>query len=197
MSALAPVPGQISPVGLKLPKKMDYDAWVRLGEQLTRMHEASSWAIADWLFYGEWEYGRRYEEAIELTGLSYQALNDLKYVAGRFDISRRREKLSISHHREVAALPPPDADRLLAQASDEGWSRNRLRDEVAERSRTRSATARTGTVTPPESEPDDAEIVDQAHGDLREKVVANWLKSTFGGDRDWQQLARNVLELAA
>jgi hypothetical protein len=32
---------------------------------------------------------------------------------GKFETSRRREVVPFTHHREVAALPPADADRLL------------------------------------------------------------------------------------
>jgi len=38
---------------------------------------------------------------------------DLKYVSGRFEISRRREKLSLSHHREVAPKPLGEQDDWL------------------------------------------------------------------------------------
>jgi hypothetical protein len=47
-------------------------------------------------------------------GLNYQYAHDLAWVAGKFELSRRRETpVSFTHHREVAALPPADQDRLL------------------------------------------------------------------------------------
>jgi site-specific DNA-methyltransferase (adenine-specific) len=45
-------------------------------------------------------------------------------------LSRRRDKLSWAHHREVAALPAPTADALLNAAEAEGWSQKALRRHV-------------------------------------------------------------------
>ena len=40
---------------------------------------------------------------------------------------RRRTVLSWSHHREVAALPPAQQDKLLDEAEEEGWTRRERR----------------------------------------------------------------------
>jgi hypothetical protein len=188
------VPGEITPTGLRLPKKLEYSEWLKVGKQLTRIHEASSWALADWLFYGEWTYGRRYEDALELTGLGYQRLADLKYVAGRFQPSRRHEKLSITHHREVAAFPPEQADQLLAQAEQNGWSCSRLREEVQVRAIRRQPDNGDGsTQAAPRPVPD---IVGLAP-DTREELVAEWLRTRFGAlpGNDWVELAREAIAL--
>ena len=59
---------------------------------------------------------------------------DTQWVASKFvDNSRRREELSWSHHREVAALPPAEADELLGLAEREGLSTRELRAEVSRR----------------------------------------------------------------
>jgi hypothetical protein len=121
----------LNTVGLRLPPDLDYERWREIGESICRLCSTTSWALGDWLFFGEWAYGRRYEEAMELTGLAYQTCADLKYVAGRFDHSRRREELSVDHHRAVASLPPDGADAWLARASAGRWTRARLRDELA------------------------------------------------------------------
>lgn len=131
MSQLVPFAGELSPVGMRLPEGLDFDEWLAIGEQIVRAESATQWALADWLFYGEWAYGRRYEEALELTGLAYGTLANLKYVAGRFDASRRREKLSLAHHQNVASLPPAEADRWLDRAEQGSWPHARLRDEIA------------------------------------------------------------------
>ena len=131
MSAqLVPI-GEFSPVGIRLPEGLSFEDWKLVGERLVRYESATQWALGDWLFYGEWQFGRQYEEALELTGLGYQYLADLKYVAGRFDFSRRHESLSLEHHRAVASLPPAEADKWLKQAEAGSWTRARLRDEVA------------------------------------------------------------------
>ena len=45
-----------------------------------------------------------------------QTLANEKYVSSRFEISRRRESLSFSHHSEVAALEPKQQDDWLDKA---------------------------------------------------------------------------------
>ena len=47
--------------------------------------------------------GEQYDEAIEL-GFPYQTAADAAWIAGKFQFSRRREKLSWSFHREVLTL---------------------------------------------------------------------------------------------
>jgi hypothetical protein len=113
--------------GLRLRPKLPFEEWREIGVQIGAFGKAYQWALGDWWFYGEWEYGSMYEEAMEVTDLTYQALADLKYVAGRFEFSRRRESLSISHHREVAALSQEEQDRWLDAAVENGWSVHKLR----------------------------------------------------------------------
>ena len=188
------VPGDLTTTGLVLPKNLAYGDWLGIGEQLTRMHEASSWALADWLFYGQWEYGSKYEDAIDLTGLSKQTLTDLNWVASKFQISRRHEKLSIRHHREVAALPPEQAERLLVAAEDAGWSCSRLREEVQVRAIRHQPENGDGAGVP--SFRPVPEVVGLAP-DGRESLVAEWLRTRFGDlpGQDWVELAREAIAL--
>jgi hypothetical protein len=63
-------------------------------------------------------YGQRKAmvEAEEWEGPSYQTCADAAMVCRKFETSRRREVLSFNHHREVAALPPAEADAMLDEA---------------------------------------------------------------------------------
>jgi hypothetical protein len=121
----------IGPTGLRLRPGIEFEEWVKIGRQVANLQNATSWALGDWFFYGEWEYGSRYETAVAATGLAYQTLADLKYVAGRYEFSRRREGLSVSHHRELASLPLPEQDRWLDLTERERWSREQLRHALA------------------------------------------------------------------
>jgi hypothetical protein len=121
---------RLEPCGARIDEGLTFEEWVAVGAALASAQNATSWGIGDWLFYGEWSYGRRYEEALAVTGLAYQTLADLKYLAGKFETSRRREKLSLSHHREVAALGVTEQEALLDQAEAESWTRERLREAV-------------------------------------------------------------------
>jgi len=109
---------------------MTFEQWQAAGEQLQLMGRAVNWWIGDWILYGEKHYGEMYSEAIDLTGLEYDTLKNIVWVAKHVDRSRRRDSLSWSHHYEVAALPAAEQDRWLAAAETEGMTRNRLRRDL-------------------------------------------------------------------
>ena len=104
--------------------------WVRLGRGLGALSRASGWWLGDWLRYGNARYGERYGAAARITGYDVQSLMNMAYVAGRFDVSRRREDLSFSHHAEVASLPAEEQDRWLDRASIESLSVRSLRSKL-------------------------------------------------------------------
>jgi predicted HicB family RNase H-like nuclease len=116
--------------GLIISGPMTYDRWELAGHSLISFSESTAWWIADWLVYGEGTFHERYREAIERTSLSYQTLRNYKWVARRFELSRRRDSLSFGHHSEVAMLDPPEQDYWLRKAEELGWSRNQLRNNV-------------------------------------------------------------------
>ena len=91
-------------------------AWVSQGRWLGALGRASGWWIGDWIRYGNARYGDRYVDAARVTGYDVQSLRNMAYVAGRFDVSRRREALSLSHHAELAGLPVDDQELWLDRA---------------------------------------------------------------------------------
>jgi hypothetical protein len=116
--------------GLVFPRRLPFAAWLGIGAQLAAVATSSAWCLGDWLVYGQAAYGGRYRDAIERTGLDYQTLRNYAWVAGRFELSRRRDTLSFGHHAEVAALPAPEQDFWLRKAEEFHWSTMRLRREV-------------------------------------------------------------------
>nr|WP_309695550.1 LmbU family transcriptional regulator [Armatimonas sp.] len=128
----------------KRPEGISYDAWCSLIGNLASADQGLKWAVADALNYGEKRYGGKYQTAIEATGLDYQTLRNICSVAGKVELSRRRDKLSLSHHIEVAPLHPLEQSGWLDKASIEGWSRNRLRDEIAQSKRPKASSSGTG-----------------------------------------------------
>jgi hypothetical protein len=101
--------------------------WLRHGRCLGSVARASGWRIGDWSRYGSAPYGEKYAVAARITGYDVQSLMNMAYVASRFEISRRREKLSFSQHAELAALPPDEQERWLNRAEVEGLSVRALR----------------------------------------------------------------------
>jgi hypothetical protein len=98
---------------------MSYDEWVDQGRRLGVMGRACQWWIGDWINHGERAYGERYTQAVEETGLDTQTLMNCAWVAASVAPSLRVERLSWSHHREVAALDDDAKQRWLAVAEEE------------------------------------------------------------------------------
>src|SRR6266545_6028251 len=85
-------------VGLCIPADLSYEDWERAGSQLAGIVDSSSWWLGDWLVYGKKQYSDRYRRAIHAAGLQYQTLRNYAWVARRFELNRRRPKLSFQHH---------------------------------------------------------------------------------------------------
>ncbi len=115
---------------LVLPGKLPIDLWKRIGEHIFLVAESSAWWIGDWLLFGRNRYPDRYRRAIAETSLDYQTLRNYAWVAGRFAVSRRRDKLSFQHHLEVASLADDQQDLWLDRAERFDWSRNELRAKL-------------------------------------------------------------------
>jgi hypothetical protein len=133
---------------------MSFSEWLEYGRRLGVMGRSAGWWIGDWLSYGNHVFGERYVRASRITGYDAQTLMNMAYVASRFEASRRRGKLSWSHHAEIAAMEPDEqdhwleraeADRLSVRCLREGIRRERLRkkaeDAAAERESSATAEA--------------------------------------------------------
>lgn len=106
--------------GLDLPNGLTEFEWVELGEKLGRAARASAWWIGDWINYGEARWGQKYEEAMAVTGLSYEHLQKCASVAARFELRDRSRNLTWSHHFRIAAVA--DASSWLELAAENNWS---------------------------------------------------------------------------
>src|SRR5215813_6870006 len=162
-------------IGLVFPRWLPFAAWLAVGAQLAAVAASSAWCLGDWLIYGQAAYASRYRDAIDRTGLEYQTLRNYAWVAGRFELSRRRDTLSFGHHAELAALPGAEQDFWLRKAEEFGWSTMRLRHEVrsslAERAEEPAGLEPPGTATPPEGGPE------EGHLTLRIKLTPGQLES--------------------
>lgn len=112
-----------SGLALHLPADTSFDQWQNVGRELFARERTVSWWIGDWWAFGEHRYGERAKAAAQgIWGLSFGTLMNLGSIARSFETSRRREALPFSHHAEVAALPPAEADALLDVAVAEKQS---------------------------------------------------------------------------
>ena len=85
-----------------------FEVWGAVLGRLTDAAQSVQWWIGDALNFGERRYGEVYTQAIDATGLGYDALRQMKWVAGQYELSTRVDNLSWSHHREVAVSECPN-----------------------------------------------------------------------------------------
>lgn len=123
---------RMTTTGLDLPKGIDEEAWEALGRKLAFVGKGSQWWIGDWLYYGIFQYGTKYEKAAELTGMNAKTLKNIQHVASKFKKSRRRDFLSFGHHEVVAGLSEEWQEYLLQIAKDEQLSVADLRVRMAQ-----------------------------------------------------------------
>ena len=158
--------------GLTLSPEISYEEWQDIGKKCSLAAHACLWWLGDWWSWGEAKYGDRASQALE-TGYSYQTLKDAGWVARKIEPSRRRENLSWSIHREVAALDPDIQDSILAKAEEHGMTKKEVRE---------AARAYKIALDPPktkERDPDNV-VIDELEGDELEY----WLSQV----PDWEEL---------
>jgi hypothetical protein len=138
----------LSDVSWRAAEDLSFEEWLENGRRLGLMGRSAGWWIGDWLCYGNHAFGERYARASRITGYDAQTLMNMAYVASRFDVGRRRGKLSWSHHAEIAAMEPEEqdhwlalaeADRLSVRCLREGIRRERLRKRAEEEAAVREA----------------------------------------------------------
>ena len=128
---------QPAPIAWMPPEGMDRASWISTGIRLGGWSRASNWWVGDWLRYGAARWGEKYVVAAKITGYDPHSLENMVYVASRFDISLRRENLSWSHHFLVAALEPEEQAYWLDLVTERHLSVNDLRTELRSARRVR------------------------------------------------------------
>jgi hypothetical protein len=136
---------------------MPVSEWAAHGRRLGVMGRGVGWWLGDWLRFGNAAYGERYGPAARLTGYDRQSLMNMVYVASRFEPARRHEKLSWSHHAEIAALEPAEQDEWLDRAGRDRLSVRDLREAIRTQrrgvvaERRAEADAEPAVIDPPDS----------------------------------------------
>lgn len=114
---------------------LDHPGWIAAGRRLGSIGRCSQWWVGDWLRYGLSRWGEKYVEAARITRYDPKSLRNIAYVAARYELSRRRDNLSWSHHAELAMLKPTEQDEWLDRASQDRLSVSDLRTELRSRDR--------------------------------------------------------------
>lgn len=120
----------ITPVAWVVNGSLELAEWVTAGRSLGALGRCSQWWLGDWIRYGNAKFGERYARASTITGYDPQTLMNMVYVASKFEISRRRENLSWSHHETVASLEREEQEYWLGRATEHRMSVADLRVEL-------------------------------------------------------------------
>jgi hypothetical protein len=109
---------------------LGHSDWLATGHRLGAIGRCSQWWIGDWVRYGTARWGEKYAEAARVTGYDIASLRNMAWVASRFDLSLRNDKLTWSHHVLLAPLDAEQQRRWLRHASEERLSVADLRLEL-------------------------------------------------------------------
>jgi len=136
-----------TPVGLQLSGIPSMEEWLEFAELLRRVEGSVQWLIGDSLTQCEFQYG---ETSSQMTALwpeyQYHTLLQLRRICENVNYCRRRQNLSVEHHKEIAALPSEEQEYWLEQADDpdpdKRWAVKKLRLEIKKHSQLAKAEER-------------------------------------------------------
>lgn len=111
-------------------RDLGHSDWLATGRRLGAIGRCSQWWIGDWVRYGTARWGEKYAEAARVTGYDIASLRNMAWVASRFELSLRNDKLTWSHHVLLAPLGVDEQRTWLRRASEERLSVADLRLEL-------------------------------------------------------------------
>jgi hypothetical protein len=122
--------GALSKIAWVPQGDVGHSDWLATGRRLGAIGRCSQWWIGDWVRYGTARWGEKYAEAARVTGYDTASLRNMAWVASRFDLSLRNDKLTWSHHVLLAPFDAAAQREWLRRAIDERLSVSDLRLEL-------------------------------------------------------------------
>ena len=120
----------MTPMDCDIPDDIELEEAVFWANYLGNMYKQSMWALGALLAKSEQKFGEKYSHIRKATGLDYGTIANVKSVYLKVQISRRREKLSFSHHQAVASLEPFYQEQFLVKAENEKLNVKQLREVI-------------------------------------------------------------------
>jgi hypothetical protein len=120
----------LSSVAWKARQDLDVRSWEAEGRRISAISKGTPWWIGDWLLYRASTWGERYSDARRITGMDPKTLRNIRWVAASIGPSRRRERLSFSHHELVAGFEIDEQERWLTRAEADRLTVDDLRVEL-------------------------------------------------------------------
>lgn len=130
---LATIGVEIYHTGALIPNSITKTECIEVIKKLIESESFIQFAIGDFLQYYEKTWGDGYEELMAATGLSYGTICNYKSIAKKVPLSNRNEKLSFSHHAEVASLDEEEQKEMLDIAEKDNLNREDLRLKIKEK----------------------------------------------------------------
>jgi len=115
---------------LVLEGALSWERYEELCGWLEVCEEAVGFWIGDLIIRGEQEFGERAYQPWTAKGYKAERLRQYAWVASHVGVYARKDELSFTYHREVAALPEPEQVALLDRAEAEHLSTRELREIV-------------------------------------------------------------------
>ncbi len=136
-TVLALHPFALTVTGVEIMRDATFKEWEEAFTQIKRIHGAATFWLGDLLNYGESKWGEKYSQALDATEYEEQTLRNAAWVAKQIPRERRRnlDKVSYSHHAEIAALDPEQQDHWLQRVEMDGMSRDALRIAIRQQKR--------------------------------------------------------------
>jgi len=119
---------EITQTGISFSRDLTLEEWKALGIHIRQRVDGFQWAIGDFINAGKDEWGDFYSLASDITNYSYSSLRKFAMVSAGYDLFRRRNSLSYSHH--IEALVADNPQQWLELAEENGWSVRELREEI-------------------------------------------------------------------
>jgi hypothetical protein len=141
--------GALAKIAWVPQRDLQHPEWLAAGRRLGAIGRCSQWWIGDWIRYGTAKWGEKYAEAARVTGYDVASLRNMAWVASRFDLSLRSDKLTWSHHVLLAPLEPDRQRHWLERATEERLSVADLRLELRARRGGGDPDARSGSGSAP------------------------------------------------
>lgn len=121
----------LTATGINFRREISHEEWQELGKYIRQRVDGYQWSIGDFINAGKEEWGSYYLEASEITNYSVSTLRKYSMIASEYDLFRRRNNLSYSHHVEAFSTDNPD--KWLDFAEQGNLSVRRLRGAINEK----------------------------------------------------------------
>lgn len=102
---------------LEVEDWVDETTWVAFGQMLQKVPTKWRWYVADWLAFGNHNYGdEAYKQAADILGGSQKTWEDYAYIGRNVQFSERSEILPFIHHKHIAPYDTNLQRNLIAIA---------------------------------------------------------------------------------